>query len=128
MNGATRMRTHVEIDLPALRLLVFLIFLANANTGLAGEFPRGQWQVVEADFPDIGHCLMTEVLEYNLTLPRTDGTDGVYTESFKRDGDAFTCHRVGNFRTSYSVITGSKLEFRRCLYRYRNISQLRTNR
>ena len=63
--------------MPALRLLVFLIFLANAKTRLAGEFPRGQWQVVEADFPDIGHCLMTEVLEYNLTLPRTDGTDGV---------------------------------------------------
>ena len=58
----------------ALRLLVFLIFLANANTERAREFLRGQWQVVEADFPDIGHCLMTEVLEYNLTLPRTDGT------------------------------------------------------
>lgn len=112
----------------ALRLLVFLIFLANANTGRAREFLRGQWQVVEADFPDIGHCLMTEVLEYNLTLPRTDGTDGIYTESFKRDGDAVTCPRVGNFRTSYSVITGSKLEFRRCLYRYLDISQLRTER
>ena len=38
--------------MPALRLLVFLIFLANANTGLADEFPRGQWQVVEADFSE----------------------------------------------------------------------------
>ena len=112
--------------MPALRLLVFLIFLANANTGLAGEFLSGQWQVVEADFPDIGHFLMTELLEYNLTLPRTGGTDRVYTESFKRDGDTVTCPRVGNFRTSYSVITGSKLEFRRRLYRYRDISQLRT--
>ena len=89
--------------MPALRLPVFLIFLANANTGLADEFPRGQWQVVEADFSDIGHCLMTEVLEYNLPLARADGTDGVYTESFKRDGDAVTCPRFGNFRTSYSV-------------------------
>ena len=97
--------------MPALRLPVFLIFLASANTGLADEFPRGQWQVVEADFSDIGHCLMTEVLEYNLPLARADGLDGVYTESFKRDGDAVTCPRVGNFRTSYSVITGSKLEF-----------------
>ena len=114
--------------MPVLRLLFFLVVLANANTGLADECPRGQWQVVEADFSDIGHCLMTEVLEYNLTLPRTDGTDGIYTESFKRDGDAVTCPRVGNFRTSYSVITGSKLEFRRCLYRYLDISQLRTGR
>lgn len=89
--------------MPALLLLVFLIFLANANTGLADEFARGQWQVVEVDFSDIGHCLMMEVLEYNLTLPRADGTDRVYTESFKRDGDAGTCPRVGNFRTSYSV-------------------------
>lgn len=89
--------------MPVLRLLFFLVFLANANTGLADEFPRGQWQVVEADFSDIGHCLMTEVLEYNLTLPRADGTDGIYTESFKRDGDAGTCPRVGSFRTSYSV-------------------------
>ena len=46
---------------------------------------------------------MTEVLEYNLTLPRADGTDEVYTKSFKRDGDAVTCPRVGNFRTSYSA-------------------------
>ena len=89
--------------MPALRLLVFLISLANANTGLADGFPRWQWQVVEAEFSDIGHYLMTEVLEYNLTLPRADGTDGVYTKSFKRDGDAVTCPRVGNFRTSYSA-------------------------
>jgi hypothetical protein len=32
-----------------------------------------------------------EVLEYNLTLPRADGTDGIYTESLKRDGNAGTC-------------------------------------
>jgi len=89
--------------MPVLHLLFFLVFLANANTGLADELLRGQWQVVEAGFSDIGHCLMTEVLEYNLTLPRADGTDGIYTEGFKRDGDAGTCPRVGNFRTSYLV-------------------------
>ena len=77
--------------MPALLLLVFLTFLAKANTGFADEFARGQWQVVEVDFSDIGHCLMMEVLEYNLTLPRADGTDRAYTESFKRDGDAGRC-------------------------------------
>jgi hypothetical protein len=95
--------------MPALRLSIlqifpiFLICLAVSPPGIADEFPRGKWQVVEADFSDIGHCLMTEVLEYNLTLPRADGTDGIYTESFKRDGDAGTCPRVGSFRTTYAV-------------------------
>lgn len=70
---------------------------------MADSFPQGEWRVVEADFSDIGHCLMTEVLEFHLTLSRADGTGGIYTESFKRDGDAGTCPRVGSFRTTFDV-------------------------
>lgn len=46
---------------------------------------------------------MTEVLEYNLTLPRADGTDGIYTESLKRDGNAGTCPVSATSAPHYAV-------------------------
>lgn len=70
----------------------------------AEEAPRGTWQVFDADFSDIGHCLMTETTELTLILrPESDGTDGRFIESFKREGDSVSCPQLGSYRTTYRV-------------------------
>jgi hypothetical protein len=76
---------------------------STSTSILAGEFSHGKRQVVEANFSNIEHCLVTEVLEYNLTLQRADGTDGIYTESLKRDGNAGTCPVSATSAPHYAV-------------------------
>jgi len=88
-----------------LGILLIGFLLVFANNGYADNSrPTGTWQIVDADFSDIGHCLMTQTLEITLKLEeRRDGKDGTYIESFAREGDSGGCPSLGFYRVYYDV-------------------------
>lgn len=87
-----------------MRILIFLLAFLMSSMAASAEPLQGKWQVVDASFNDIGHCLMTETLELTLTLqPDSDDRDGQYTERFDRDGDSGSCPRVGAYQTTFDV-------------------------
>ena len=86
------------------RLLAGLLVVFANHVYADDPRPKGTWQIIDADFSDIGHCLMTQTLEITLKLgERRDGKDGTYIESFSREGDSGGCPSLGFYRILYDV-------------------------
>ena len=86
------------------RLLAGLLVVFANHVYADDPRRKGTWQIIDADFSDIGHCLMTQTLEITLKLgERQDGKDGPYIESFSREGDSGGCPSLGFYRILYDV-------------------------
>ena len=86
-----------------LALILLAASVAKAE-GPSDDPLMGTWRIIEADFSDHGHCMVTDTIELVLTLRRRGNmVVGEYVETNWRDTDFGQCPGIGGYRISYSV-------------------------
>lgn len=91
-----------------MRILISALLLLTAPFAESAEPPPdplvGTWRIVEADFSDHGHWMVTDTIELVLTLRRgADAVVGEYDETNWRDTDFGQCPGIGGYKVNYSV-------------------------